>query len=137
MILASGWAWSLHVHMVTLLCVDEILLPRYMNWSTNFRGLLFNERMAPFWLKHSSSMNGYCWWSKDELINDVLRWTPTHGHTNVDRPAKTYIHQLCEDTRCLLEDLPRAMADEDGWRKRVSRQSIQPFCHDHDEMLFH
>ena len=42
---------SIAVHILlmnisTLLSVDEILLPRYMNWSTNFRDLLFNE-MAP------------------------------------------------------------------------------------------
>ena len=30
--------------------------------------------------------------SKDELINSVLQWTPTHGHTNVGRPVKTHIH---------------------------------------------
>ena len=27
----------------------------------------------------------------DELISDVLLWTPTHGHTSVDQPGKTYI----------------------------------------------
>ena len=32
--------------------------------------------------------------SKDKLTSDILLWTPTHGHTNVSRPAKTYIHQL-------------------------------------------
>ena len=35
------------MYMVTSLSVDEILLPRYVNGSTNFRGLLFNEQMAP------------------------------------------------------------------------------------------
>ena len=62
---------------------------------------------------------GHCWRSKDELISDVLLWTPTHGYPSVGRPAKTYIHQLCEDTDCHLEDLPHAMADRDGWRERV------------------
>ena len=32
---------------------------------------------------------------KGELICDVLKWTPTHGHTSVNRPAKTYMHHLC------------------------------------------
>ena len=35
------------MRMLTSLSVDEILLPRYVNWSTNFRGLLFNDEMAP------------------------------------------------------------------------------------------
>ena len=33
--------------MLTSLSVDEILLPRDMNGSTNFKGLPFNEEMAP------------------------------------------------------------------------------------------
>ena len=28
-------------------------------------------------------MNKTCWRSKDELISDVLLWTPTHGYSNV------------------------------------------------------
>ena len=35
-----------NLHMLKLLLVDEILLPRYMNLSTNFRGLPFNEDVA-------------------------------------------------------------------------------------------
>ena len=58
---------------------------------------------------------GHCWRSRDKLISDVLLWTHTHGHTSVGRPAKTYIHQLCADTGCHLEDLPREMANRDGW----------------------
>ena len=34
------------MHMSASLSVDEILLLKYMNWSTNFRGLQFNEEMA-------------------------------------------------------------------------------------------
>ena len=43
---------------------------------------------------------GHCWRSRDELISDVLLWTPTHGRTKAGRPARTYIQQLCEDTGC-------------------------------------
>ena len=39
--------------------------------------------------------------------------TPKHGHTNVGCPAETYIHQLCADTKCRQDDLPRVMADRD------------------------
>ena len=57
--------------------------------------------------------------SRDELIRDVLLWTPTHGSAKAGRPARTYIQQLCEDTGCCPEDLPRAMNDREEWRERV------------------
>ena len=62
---------------------------------------------------------GHCRRSRDELIRDVLLWTPTHGHANAGRPARTYIQQLCEDTGCCPEDLPRAMDDREEWRERT------------------
>ena len=62
---------------------------------------------------------GHCWRSRDELISDVHLWTPTHGRAKAGRPARTYIQQLCEDTGCCPEDLPRAMNDREEWRERV------------------
>ena len=62
---------------------------------------------------------GHCCRSKDELISDVLLWTPTYGCAKVGRPARTYIQQLCEDTGCNPEDLPEAMNDREKWRERV------------------
>ena len=62
---------------------------------------------------------GHCWRSKDELISDVLLWTPAYGQTKAGRPAWTYIQQLCEDTGCNPEDLPKAMNDREKWRERV------------------
>ena len=44
---------------------------------------------------------------------------PTHGRAKAGRPARTYIQQLCEDTGCCPEDLPRAMNDKEEWRERV------------------
>ena len=61
----------------------------------------------------------HCWRSRDELIRDVLLWTPTHGRAKAGRPARTYIQLLCEDTGCCPEDLPRAMNDREEWRERV------------------
>ena len=58
---------------------------------------------------------GPCWRSKDELISDVLLWTPSHGRAKAGRPARTYIQQLCEDTGCSLGDLSEAMKDREGW----------------------
>ena len=62
---------------------------------------------------------GHYWRSKDELISDVLPWTPTYGQAKAGRPARTYIQQLCEDTGCNPEDLPEAMNDRKKWRERV------------------
>ena len=58
---------------------------------------------------------GHCWRSRDELISDVLLWTPTHGRAKAGRPARTYIQQLREDTGCCPEDLPEAMNDWEKW----------------------
>ena len=35
---------------------------------------------------------GHCWRSKDELISDVLLWTPTYGQAKAGRLAWTFIH---------------------------------------------
>ena len=55
----------------------------------------------------------------DELISDVLLWTPTYDRAKAGRPARTYIQQLCEDTGYSSEDLPEAMNDRKKWRERV------------------
>ena len=50
---------------------------------------------------------GHCWRSRDELISDVLLWTPTYGRAKAGRQART------------PEDLPEAMNDREKWRERV------------------
>ena len=62
---------------------------------------------------------GHCWRSRDDLLSDVLLWTPTYGRAKAGRPARTYIQKLCEDTGCSPEDLPEAMNDREKWRERV------------------
>ena len=62
---------------------------------------------------------GHCWRGRDELISDVLLWTPTYSRTKAGRPARTYIQQLCEDMGCSPEDLSEAMNDREKWRERV------------------
>ena len=61
----------------------------------------------------------YCWQSKDNLISYVFLCTPKNGHTSIEQPAKTYIHQLFRDIECQLEDLLRAIADRNRWWERV------------------
>ena len=62
---------------------------------------------------------GHCWRSKDELISDVVLWTPAYGQAKAGRPAQTYIQQLCEETGCSPEDLPEAMNDREKWSERL------------------
>ena len=62
---------------------------------------------------------GHCWRSKDEIVSDVLLWTPAYGQSEAGRPARTFIQQLCDDTGCNPEDLPKAMNDRETWRERV------------------
>ena len=62
---------------------------------------------------------GHCWRSKDEIVSDVLLWSPAYGQSKAGRPARTFIQQLCDDTGCNPEDLPEAMNDREAWRERV------------------
>ena len=62
---------------------------------------------------------GHCWRSKDEIVSDVLLWTPAYGQSKAGWPDRTYIQQLCDDTGCNPEDLPEAMNDRETWRERV------------------
>ena len=57
--------------------------------------------------------------SRDELISDVLLWTPTYGRAKAGRPTRTYTQQLREDTGCSPEDLPEAINDRERWREKV------------------
>ena len=62
---------------------------------------------------------GHCWRSRDELMSDVLLWTPTYGRAKARRPAWTYIQQLRKDTGCSPGNLPVAMKDREKWRETV------------------
>ena len=63
---------------------------------------------------------GHCWRSRDELISDVLLWTPSHDRAKAGRPARTYIQQLYKNTGYSPEDLSAAIDDREGWWERVS-----------------
>ena len=66
------------------------------------------------------------WRSKDEIVRDVLLWTPAYGQSKAGRPARTFIQQLCDDTGCNPVDLPEAMNDREMWRERV--RDIRASC---------
>ena len=55
------------------------------------------------------------WRSRD----DIFLWTPTHGHTSVGQPVKTYLNQLCVDTGCSLDDLPGVIDDRNQWQEII------------------
>ena len=59
---------------------------------------------------------GHCWRCKDELISDILLWTPSHGRASVGQPSRIYLQQPCTDTGCSMEDRPGTMDDRDEWR---------------------
>ena len=89
------------------------------NYTRMLRAILIKS-----WRQHPTGHHltrhaGHCWRNKDELVSDVLLWTPTYGQAKAGRPARTYIKQLCEDTGCNPEDLPEAMNDREKWRERV------------------
>ena len=58
---------------------------------------------------------GPCWRSRDELISDILLWTPSHGRAKAGWPAWTYIQQLYANMGCSPEDIPEAMDDRERW----------------------
>ena len=64
---------------------------------------------------------GHCWRIKDELISDILFWTPSHKRVSVWWPTITYLQQLCADKGRSLEELPEVMDDRDGYQDRVRK----------------
>ena len=47
----------------------------------------------------------------------------SYGLLHIDMPVlvnqqKNYIHQFCLNSGCHLDDIPRVMANKDGWQER-------------------
>ena len=79
---------------------------------------------------------GHCWRSRDELISDVLLWTPTYGQARTGRPARTYIQQLCEDPGIALRTCQRRWTiGRSG--ERGSRISVLATRHDDDDIYLY
>ena len=116
---SSGWHWVTHLYLMCL-CVsisrtDSGLCIYHLFVLLLLLLLIFSSNLETIQVRHA----GHCWRSRDELICDVLLWTPTYDRAKAGRPARTYIQQLCEDTGCIPEDLPEAMNDREKWRERV------------------
>ena len=63
---------------------------------------------------------GYCWWSKYEVVSDLVLWEPKHGKRSVGGQARTFVDLQEVDTGgpqryCLAA----AMDKRVGWRKRA------------------
>ena len=69
-------------------------------------------------------MREHSWKCKNELINDILLWTPLHGRTSVGQPTRTHLQLLCMDTGCSLEDLLEAMDMIEMNGERESGKSV-------------
>ena len=78
---------------------------------------------------------GHCWGSRDELISDVLLWTPTHGHAKAGRPARTYIQQLWCSERDGVQKTGRRRWTMGKIGERGSGISVLPARHDDDDIV--
>ena len=74
---------------------------------------------------------GHCWRSKNELISDILLWTPSHGRAKAGWPARTNIQQLCADRGYNLKDLLEQWMIETGG-ERGSGRSVLAAQHEHE-----
>ena len=68
---------------------------------------------------------GHCWRSRDELISDVLLWTPTHGRAKSGRPAHTFSNYVRS----------RRPAWGDERLRKVAREGQGYPCYQHDMMI--
>ena len=48
---------------------------------------------------------GHSLTSNDELISNILLWTPSHGRAKAGRPDRSYIQQLCADSVVWRDDV--------------------------------
>ena len=76
---------------------------------------------------------GYCWRTRDELISDVLLWTPSHGRAKAGRPTLSYIQQLFADRGCSPDDRPEVMIGRGS--ERGSGTSVLIEGHDDDDQM--
>ena len=75
---------------------------------------------------------GHCCRNKDELIRDVLQWTPTYGQAKAGRPARTYILSYVRTQDVTLKTCQRRwMIGRSG--ERGSGISVLAARHDDDD----
>ena len=67
---------------------------------------------------------GHNWRSKDELINEILLWTPSHRRAKLGQLVRINIQRLFTNTGSSLEDLPSPIDNRDEWRERVRKVHV-------------
>ena len=72
----------------------------------------------------------HCWRSKDELVSDVLLWTPIYGQAKARRPARTYSSYVRTQDVTQKTCWRRWMIGRSG--ERWSRISVLAARHDDD-----
>ena len=137
----STWDWT-----PVFQTIANTLLIRPMAQKRKDKGIIITWRQHPtrhqlyghlppitktIWVRRTRHAD-HCWRSKDELISDVLLWTPAYGRAKAGRPARTYIQQLCEDMGCSPEDLPEVMIIGRS-SERGSRISMLAARHDDED----
>ena len=76
---------------------------------------------------------GHCWRSKDELVGDVLLWTPTYCQAKIGRPARpTYSSYVKTQDVTLKTCRRRWMIGRSG--ERLSGISLLATRHDDDDI---
>ena len=74
----------------------------------------------------------HCCRSMDELISDVLRWTPSHGRAKAGRPGRTYIQHFVPIRDVTLRTCQKRWTIERGGG-RGSGISVLMAWHDDDD----
>ena len=101
------YGWEIHKNAT---CFFVQILEAAPNKVTGVQPLISYLRNDP------NKTSKTCWRSKNELISDVLLRTFIHEY--ISQSTKSYIHQLCKDTKCLPEDLPRTMTNRNGSQEK-------------------
>ena len=78
------------------------------------------------WTRHA----GHCWKSKNELISNILLWTPSHGQPKAGQPARTGSVPIQDIA--LKTSWEWWMIETSG--ERGSGRSVQAAWHDDDEI---
>ena len=111
--------WELHKNAV---CWFEQILEAAPHKTAAARPRISNLRIHP-------SKTNKTW--RTLLEKQGQTHTSMDSFTRTNLPARNNLHQLCADTGCSLEDLPRTIYDRDGWREREGerrRESHGSLC---------
>ena len=98
-------SWRQHPHKTPTVRPPAPYHENYSSWTNQTYRTLLEKRGRTH--KRCTLVDPHTWPCKSRTTS-----------TNIHSPARTYI-QLCEDTGCCPEDLPRAMNNREEWRERV------------------